>query len=828
MNSTPPTQTTVTSDKPSARPDRRIRLPSSEAVLFLLGVVILLWHIDKQGGPDALLEKIQPVKAYDFSLTTDFEPDDSDVNIHTYLPVSNARQKILTQEHYDNVFRRTEKDASGQKIHWIADPNSSQTRYQVRAVTKAMQFDIPEDLPLPLLPSTELPEYLLPTEFIQSEHIEISQLWQQIQPENTGNLLAVVRAIYDHTHKQLETVDFKGTTDALTAARLGVASCNGKSRLFVALARLNQLPARLVGGVILDSREKRTSHQWVEVYIQGYWVPFDPTNGHFAALPDNYLQLYTGDQPLIRHTSNINFDYRFDSKEVQISSIFHPGLQSPGDDSQIVQALAELDMSPQTIGLVLLFPLCSLLITFLRNVIGIKTFGIFMPMLIASACFYTGLTKGALGFGSLLLIAVVVYAIAERMHLLKTARLAIVLSCIVATLLIFLLYSDAETRFELGLLSVFPVVIISFIAERLNQSMGESDWHETLITSLGTLLTVLLCFILFQSMLLKNLFASLPALILWVLAVQVHLGKWSGIRLSEMLRFRQLLKSDSDNVAGINCRNRDIIYRFNDKHLLRLAADKLATKEALSKHAIPVPDTRLAIQHHSDIQKLAPCINQFPAFALKPNKGCQGNGIVIIKGKYQGQWQGSGKRHWNLDMLEAHVSDILSGVYSQSGDNDIAYIEPLLLQHDTLNRIAPYGLSDIRLIVARGRVISAMLRIPTKESGGKANLHQGAIGVAIDHATGLTTGAKYKGSRIDAHPDTSHPLTGVQIPDWNAIITMAENSYEAVPLGYLGVDICIDQQQGPLVLEVNGRPGLEIQNVNERGFYNDFLEKAYG
>ncbi len=120
----------------------------------------------------------------------------------------------------------------------------------------------------------------------------------------------MLKSIFNYTHS-LEPRPFKGLTDALTAARLGEGSCNGKSRLFVALARRAGIPARLVGGLILDSGRKNTSHQWVEAYVGGYWIPFDPLNGHFASLPSNYLELYRGDKFLFSHTPNINFDYSF-------------------------------------------------------------------------------------------------------------------------------------------------------------------------------------------------------------------------------------------------------------------------------------------------------------------------------------------------------------------------------------------------------------------------------------------------------------------------------------------------------------------------------------
>lgn len=813
--------------------ERIKRLVSAELILVTLSLAIIVNQLVFRDGLSNLLQDIRPVKAYDFQLSTQFEPDNSDVNIYTYFPTANARQTILDQNILTNqsgsVFNRIEQDESGNQLHWLADESANHTQYKVKVLTSPVRFELAEDLSVPTHYASKLEPYLAATETVQSDHPEIAELWRNIKPTDASDIKAILAKIYDYTYQGIESVDFKGTTDALTASRLGIASCNGKSRLFVALARLNHIPARLVGGVILDGKEKKTSHQWVEAYIAGHWIPFGPTNGHFASIPDNYLRLYTGDQVLIRHTSNINFDYRLDSDTSLVSRVFYPGLSEDQGSSHLLNALQDINMSTKTIGLVLMFPLCSLLITFLRNVIGVKTFGIFMPMLIASACFFTGLAKGAMGFGLLLCFAWLVYDIAERMHLLKTARLAIVLTSVVALLLCFILYADPDIRFELGLLSVFPVVIICFIAESLHQSMSEAEWQETAYTCAGTIVTVLLCYGLFQSMLLKNLFAVLPALFLLVLAAQIYLGKWSGIRLSESLRFKELLHSGYGCVAGINSRNRDIIYRYNDKSLLRLAADKLASKQALLKYNVPVPQTLLTIKEHSGIAELKPCIESSPAFALKPNKGCQGKGILVIQGKSEGSdettWRGAGGKTWAINELESHVSDILSGSYSQSGDSDVAYIEPLLYQHPVLETIAPFGLSDIRVIVAKGQVLSAMLRIPTKKSKGKANLHQGAIGVAVDIESGLTTAAKSDGKAIEQHPDTGAALVGVQIPFWKQIVNMSMLSYQAIPLAYLGVDICIDKALGALVLEVNGRPGLEIQNVNEKGFYNDFMEK---
>ena len=176
-------------------------------------------------------------------------------------------------------------------------------------------------------------------------------------------------------------------------------------------------------------------------------------------------------------------------------------------------------------------------------------------------------------------------------------------------------------------------------------------------------------------------------------------------------------------------------------------------------------------------------------------------------------------RSLTLGDINHHLCEILAGSFSQSGAEDIAFVEPMLMQHSALNQLADMGLSDIRVILHDQQVISAMLRMPTSLSNGKANLHQGAIGLAIDLDSGEVTHASMKGRSIHRHPDTHAPLIGFTLPHWQETLSIARRASQAIPLGYIGVDICVDQQLGPLVLEVNGRPGIEIQNVQKRGLF---------
>jgi alpha-L-glutamate ligase-like protein len=119
----------------------------------------------------------------------------------------------------------------------------------------------------------------------------------------------------------------------------------------------------------------------------------------------------------------------------------------------------------------------------------------------------------------------------------------------------------------------------------------------------------------------------------------------------------------------------------------------------------------------------------------------------------------------------------------------------------------------------------AMVRLPTQLSDGKANLHQGAIGVGINIASGVTNYAVWRNSTISEHPDTGVEISGIQLPQWPHLLELASRCYELTRLGYLGVDIVLDRDRGPLMLEINARPGLNIQIANQQGLLHR-LEKV--
>ena len=270
-------------------------------------------------------------------------------------------------------------------------------------------------------------------------------------------------------------------------------------------------------------------------------------------------------------------------------------------------------------------------------------------------------------------------------------------------------------------------------------------------------------------------------------------------------------------VLGLNGRNGNYISLYNPRRLYPRVDDKILTKSLLSAAQMPVPELYGIVSTQYEAAHLSDLLAKHDQFALKPAHGAGGDGIVVIVGKRRDRWSKPDGRLVSLEDIEHQVSGILSGMFSLGGHPDEAMLEALVEFDPVFNQIAWQGVPDVRVIVFLGFPVMAMARLPTQASGGRANLHQGAVGVGIDLVTGRTHGGVCAGQVVQEHPDTGASLQDFQIPHWRAILEMAASCYEPIGLGYMGVDIVLDKHRGPVILELNARPGLSIQVANQAG-----------
>jgi alpha-L-glutamate ligase-like protein len=270
----------------------------------------------------------------------------------------------------------------------------------------------------------------------------------------------------------------------------------------------------------------------------------------------------------------------------------------------------------------------------------------------------------------------------------------------------------------------------------------------------------------------------------------------------------------SKQVLGMNARNLSFIRPGNNKRAIDLVNDKIRTKYLLKKHGLPVSESIAIIKDRKEFYNFK--WDELPnSFVLKPNRGLGGEGILVTYGKKKnGKWVLPLNREASLKDIVMRVNNILDGDYSKTNAPDAAFFEERLKIHPAFKLYSYKGVPDIRVIIYNKVPIMAMLRLPTKASGGRANLHKGGLGVGIDITSGITTHAIMHDQVVEFLPDMKIPLRGIQIPFWDEILQLSIEATNASGLRFCGADIAIDKEKGPVVLELNAHPGLSIQNAN--------------
>jgi alpha-L-glutamate ligase-like protein len=294
-----------------------------------------------------------------------------------------------------------------------------------------------------------------------------------------------------------------------------------------------------------------------------------------------------------------------------------------------------------------------------------------------------------------------------------------------------------------------------------------------------------------------------------------------------MFEFFSRVMHLGDDVLGINARNLDFIYKLNSRKYFPTVDDKLLTKEILNAGGVPTPPTLMIFRSHWELKDIEVRMGAVDGFAVKPAQGFGGFGILIVRRDFAGRLTTIAQTGWTpfgIEDLKTHITYILSGLYSLEKLSDRAFLEQLLEPEDILGGLSYIGVPDIRVIMCQGRPVMAMTRLPTQRSRGRANLHQGAFAFGIDMETGQTTHAVWGNQNITKHPDTGQPLPRVKIPAWKNVLEISSMAARCVELGYVGVDIVIDKRLGPVVIELNARPGLTIQLANREGLAKKLYE----
>ncbi|MBI4971029.1 MAG: UUP1 family membrane protein [Candidatus Omnitrophica bacterium] len=458
------------------------------------------------------------------------------------LPKNNAHQKIYN-EHFENdemVFYVRTQVKSGNRIGtWRAEilDGSKSLQYTFSAQLRRIQYEIPENLTLPENPEKayppEMKQWLDPSKFIQSKDLLIQDHLKAIIGHDK-NVAQDIRKIFNFVHGDIRYQTEKKSKDAKETLLNLEANCGGKARLFAALAQAAGIPTRLVGGMIMTPSIKTITHVWVESYIGGKWIPFDVVNNYFAYMPNHYVELYRGDYPLFKHVGLLKFDYYFVITKERI-----PPLDNPW-------SLYVLPIHFQKmIKVLLLIPLGAVIVALFRTIVGIPTFGTFAPVLLALA-----FREVSLGVGLLFLAMVVAIGCAFRNLLDWLKILVIPRLSIVVTLVIMVVLASLVLFYQIGqqrvlYVTLFPMIIITWTIERFSVLQIEDGTRAAIQSAVGTAIVATAAYFVMGIRTVRIYLFAFPELLLVIMAVLLILGRYTGIRFSELYRFREFY-----NISG--------------------------------------------------------------------------------------------------------------------------------------------------------------------------------------------------------------------------------------------------------------------------------------
>jgi alpha-L-glutamate ligase-like protein len=279
-------------------------------------------------------------------------------------------------------------------------------------------------------------------------------------------------------------------------------------------------------------------------------------------------------------------------------------------------------------------------------------------------------------------------------------------------------------------------------------------------------------------------------------------------------RWRRLRRR---GILGMNARNTRCILDHNPRGRFPLVDCKRKMRDLCREIGVPTPTLYAVLPTHSSLRHLPRLLAKFTDFVIKPSRGAGGRGILVVVGRAPGGFLRHNGQFLSPGDIRQHTSSTLSGLFSLGGSEDEALFQQRVVPDPALMSISYQGTPDIRVILYRHEPVMAMLRLPTKQSGGRANLHQGAIGAGVDLATARTCRAVIRNHVASRHPDTGNSVVGFRVPHWEQVLDMSRKVSRAVGMGYIGADIVLDEREGPLLLEANARPGLAIQIANGQG-----------
>ncbi len=388
------------------------------------------------------------------------------------------------------------------------------------------------------LTSEERKYYLREAPRIQTNDPSIVYLAEQILSLKSKKK-ETIEAVFKYIDENIEKSPEMAMSDALTAVNDKKADTLGRARLMIALCRTLKIPARMVTGFNLSVTKNLKPHIWVEVYYKDSWNAFDPEYGYEWVVPAEYFPVGRNTAKLLTFNANYDADMKFSIKPFSPKSITVRSNEGLGQ-------LFNLERLPigmrNIVSIILLLPIGVLVTAVFRNLIGLQTFGTFAPSLLALSFVLSDWKTGLVILAIVMLIGYISRSFLDKMNLLMVPRIGLILTLVIMLMTMAISVFDYLNLTPSANAVLLPTVILATLIERIFITEIEDGTQQVFKLLMGTFLVAFTCFVVFSSSMLRMMIISFPEILFLVIAGLIFLGRYSGYRLIELKRFRDLVR----------------------------------------------------------------------------------------------------------------------------------------------------------------------------------------------------------------------------------------------------------------------------------------------
>lgn len=491
--------------------------------LFLVGGALFVYKWQGLGYP-LLPDEQTRIWTVEATLKFDAGPAPVPAKVTLYVPALTPGFAILDENFVSRGFGFTTRYvAGGRQVQWAVRRIKGEQTLYYRATIYKDPLQVESD---------STPPFPAPPRLREAENIALQQLLGQIQSQSADPASFTVELL-----KRLANPGTDQNVLMLLGSGTGITA---RAVTAITVLAAAQIPARLLRGVYLVDREQQARLlPWLEVHDGERWIYFDPATGA-QGLPDNFLIWWRGSAPLYTRDGGGKTEVQFSVQRNEVDPVLVAERRADAWQSRIADfSMFSLPIQTQAVyGVLLMIPLGALLVVFLRNIVGVTTFGTFMPVLVALAFRETEVVAGVILFSLVVALGLLFRFFMEHLRLLLVPRLASVL-IIVVLLMALISIVGHQLGLDMGLsVGLFPMVILTMTIERMSIVWEERGPTEAIQQGVGSLFVAALCFSVMDVGFFKHLFFVFPELLLWLLAITLLLGRYSGYRLFELVRFK--------------------------------------------------------------------------------------------------------------------------------------------------------------------------------------------------------------------------------------------------------------------------------------------------